>query len=277
MTAFAKKRRGAFRDSRFAGTPASPRRPRYRGGEVRLKRRLEQAHIIIGFEGLSYADEHFYALQVFANAVGGGMSSRLFQEVRETRGLAYSIHAFHWGYSDTGLFGFYAATGAKDVAELVPVALDCLAEAAGRLSETEAGRAKAQMKVSLLAALESPSPRCEQIARQVMAFGRVLSREEIIGAIDRLDIAHIRAAGARALASKPTVAAIGPVSKVLGPGPHRAAAKRLLRRLLDGSFPDRVEQRACAISSAAKGSICGRRKCATSRPGRPCANAAAIF
>ena len=189
----------------------------YRGGEVRLKRRLEQAHIIIGFEGLSYADEHFYALQVFANAVGGGMSSRLFQEVRETRGLAYSIHAFHWGYSDTGLFGFYAATGAKDVAELVPVALDCLAEAAGRLSETEADRAKAQMKVSLLAALESPSPRCEQIARQVMAFGRVLSREEIIGAIDGLDIAHIRAAGARALASKPTVAAIGPVSKVLGP------------------------------------------------------------
>ncbi len=189
----------------------------YQGGEVRLKRRLEQAHIIIGFEGLSYAAENFYALQVFANAVGGGMSSRLFQEVRETRGLAYAIHAFHWGYSDTGLFGFYAATGAKDVAELMPVALDCLGEAAERLSETEARRAKAQMKVSLLTALKSPSPRCEQIARQVMAFGRVLSREEIIGAIDRLDIAHIRAAGARALASKPTVAAIGPVGKVIGP------------------------------------------------------------
>ncbi|VTZ22618.1 Peptidase M16 domain protein [Methylocella tundrae] len=199
-------------DSRAAAPAAL-----YRGGEILMKRRLEQAHIVIGFEGLSYADEDFYALQVFANAVGGGMSSRLFQEVRETRGLAYSIHAFHWGYSDTGLFGFYAATGAKDVAELMPVALDCLGEAAQRLSEAEARRAKAQMKVSLLAALESPSARCEQIARQVMAFDRVLSREEIIGKIDQLDIAAIRQAGARALSSKPTVAAIGPVNKVFAP------------------------------------------------------------
>ncbi len=209
-------------ERRFLGLPlgltASAALPAlYRGGEIRLKRRLEQAHVVIGFEGLSYADEDFYALQVFANAVGGGMSSRLFQEVRETRGLAYSIHAFHWGYSDTGLFGFYAATGAKDVSELMPVALDCLGEAAQRLTDAEARRAKAQMKVSLLAALESPSARCEQIARQVMAFGCVLSREEIIGKIDRLDIAHIRNAGARALASAPTVAAIGPVSKVFAP------------------------------------------------------------
>ena len=189
----------------------------YLGGDIRLKRRLEQAHIVIGFEGLSYGHDDFYALQVFANAVGGGMSSRLFQEVREARGLAYSIHAFHWGYSDTGLFGFYAATGAKDVAELMPVALDCLGEAAQTLSETEARRAKAQMKVSLLAALESPSARCEQIARQLMAFGRVLTREEIIARIDSLDIIQVRRAGAQALASAPTVAAIGPVSKVYTP------------------------------------------------------------
>jgi len=190
---------------------------RYLGGDIRLKRRLEQAHIVIGFEGLAYGREDFYALQVFANAVGGGMSSRLFQEVRETRGLAYSIHAFHWGYSDAGLFGFYAATGARDVAELMPVALDCLAEAARTLSEAEARRAKAQMKVSLLAALESPSARCEQIARQVMAFDRVLSREEIIAKIDHLDIAQIRSAGALALRSAPTVAAIGPIAKVFSP------------------------------------------------------------
>ncbi|WP_036258388.1 M16 family metallopeptidase [Methylocapsa aurea] len=189
----------------------------YLGGEIRLKRRLEQAHIVIGFEGLAYGHEDFYAMQVFANAVGGGMSSRLFQEVRETRGLAYSIHAFHWGYSDAGLFGFYAATGARDVPELVPVALGCLAEAAQTLTEAEARRAKAQMKVSLLAALESPTARCEQIARQVMAFGRVLSRDEIIAKIDSLDILHIRRAGARALGSAPTVAAIGPVAKVLTP------------------------------------------------------------
>ena len=190
---------------------------RYQGGAMRVRRRLEQAHIAIGFEGKSYANEDFYAMQIFASAAGGGMSSRLFQEVRETRGLAYSIHAFHWGYSDTGVFGFYAATSARDVAEVLPVALDCLGQAALNLSDAEVRRAKAQMKVSLLAALESPGARCEQIARQLMAFNRVLSREEIITAIDRLDVAQIRAAGACALRSAPTVAAIGPVAKALSP------------------------------------------------------------
>jgi predicted Zn-dependent peptidase len=186
----------------------------YKGGDRRLKRRLEQAHIAIGFEGVAYGSEDFYALQIFSNVVGGGMSSRLFQEVRESRGLAYAIHAFHWSYSDAGLFGFYAATGARDVAELMPVALDCLGSAAETLKDSEVRRAKAQMKVSLLAALESPAARAEQIARQMIAFGRVLTREEIIEKIDRLEVAQIREAAARALRSAPTVAAIGPVAKV---------------------------------------------------------------
>ena len=190
---------------------------RYQGGDTRLRRRLEQAHVAIGFEGTSYAHEDFYAMQIFASAVGGGMSSRLFQEVREARGLAYTIHAFHWGYSDTGVFGFYAATSAKDVGELLPVALDCLGQAAMNLSDAEIRRAKAQMKVSLFAALKSPGARCEQIARQLMAFDRVLTRDEIVAAIDRLEVAQIRAAGARALRSPPTVAAIGPVAKAFTP------------------------------------------------------------
>jgi predicted Zn-dependent peptidase len=189
----------------------------YKGGDRRVRRRLEQAHIAIGFEGVAYGDEDFYALQVFTNIVGGGMSSRLFQEVRENRGLAYSIHSFHWGYSDAGLFGFYAATGAKDVSELMPVALDCLGGAAETLSEAEVRRAKAQMKVSLLAALESPAARAEQLARQVIAFGRVLSREEIIAKIDTLEVDRIRKVAARTLRSAPTVAAIGPVAKVFSP------------------------------------------------------------
>jgi len=188
---------------------------RYRGGNKRLRRRLEQVHIAVGFEGTPYTHEDFYAVQIFANAVGGGMSSRLFQEVREARGLAYSISAFHWAYSDTGVIGFYAATDATNSGELMRVALDCLGAAAVDLSDTEVLRAKAQMKVSLLAALESPSARCEQIARQMIAFGRVLTRDEIIASIDRLDAARIRAAGTRALRSAPTVAAIGPVAKVL--------------------------------------------------------------
>jgi predicted Zn-dependent peptidase len=207
---------------RFSGIVSAPPQPagaqaRYAGGERRLKRRLEQAHIVVGFEGCSYQSPDHYAFQVFANAVGGGMSSRLFQEVREKRGLAYSIYAFNWAYSDTGLLGFYAATSARDVAGLMPVALDCLAAATQDLSEKEVRRAKAQMKVSLLAALESPGARSEQVARQLLAFGRVLSRQEMIAQVEALRLEDIRAAGAKALASFPTVASIGPVAKVMTP------------------------------------------------------------
>jgi predicted Zn-dependent peptidase len=206
---------------RFATLPghaaASVVAARYIGGEKRSKRKLEQAHVVIGFKGLAYSDPAHYALSAFANAVGGGMSSRLFQEVREKRGLAYATHAFHWAYSDTGLFGFYAATGEENVAELMPVALDCVAAAVHDLSEPEIHRAKAQMKVSILTALESPMARAEQIARQMLAFGRVLSREEIVEKIDALTIGMVRDAGAAALRSAPAVAAVGPIAKVYSP------------------------------------------------------------
>jgi len=189
----------------------------YVGGEIRMKRRLEQAHIVAGFESVPFHHEDYYAAQVFANAVGGGMSSRLFQDVREQRGLAYTIYTFNWGYADTGLFGFYAACGQRDVAELMPVALDCMGQAAQDLTEVEVHRAKAQMKVSLLTALESSSARAEQIARQVMAYGRVLTREEIITKIDDLSLDHVRRAGRNSMTSAATVASIGPVAKVLTP------------------------------------------------------------
>ena len=200
-----------------AQVPSAGVAARYIGGETRQKRRLEQAHVVVGFEGVAYDHPDHYALQIFANAVGGGMSSRLFQDVREKRGLAYSIYAFHWAYSDTGLFGFYAATSQRDVAELMPVALDSIAEASETLSEAEVQRAKAQTKVSLLAALESPTARSEQIARQLLALGRVLPREEMIAKVETLRLEDIRAAGARALLAAPTVASIGPIGKVWAP------------------------------------------------------------
>jgi predicted Zn-dependent peptidase len=208
-------------EKRFGSLPAhqadAPQPAKYKGGDTRVKRRLEQAHIVVGFEGLGYDHPDHYAMHIFANVVGGGMSSRLFQEVREKRGLAYSIYAFHWGFSDSGLFGFYAGTGKKDVVNLMPVALDCLAEATQNLTEVELHRAKAQMKVSLLAALESPGARSEQMARQLLAFDRVLPRAEIIEKIDSIGIDDVRRVGAAALRSAPTVSAIGPISKVLSP------------------------------------------------------------
>ncbi|MDO9442592.1 MAG: pitrilysin family protein [Beijerinckiaceae bacterium] len=187
----------------------------YIGGESIQKRRLEQTHVVVGFEGRSFHDEEEFALHVFAYAVGEGMSSRLFQEVREERGLAYSIYSFHWPFLDTGVFGFYAATAPSDVRDLMPVALDCMSAATEDLTTAEVDRAKAQMKVSLLTALESSSARAEQIARQHMAYGRVLQRDEMIGRIDGLTLEQVRRAGARSLRSAPTVAAIGDVSKVM--------------------------------------------------------------
>ena len=195
------------------GAPAKSPPAKYRGGDVQLKRRQEQTHVVIGFEGPSFYDPATYAASVYSSAVGGGLSSRLFQEVREKRGLAYSIYAFNWGYSDTGMFGFHASCAHKDAAELVKVALDCLADSTETLSEEEMRRARASMKLGLLTGLESPSARADQIARQVLAFGRVLTRTEIIAKIDQLTLEEIRAAGRTSLRSAPTVSFVGATRK----------------------------------------------------------------
>ena len=202
--------------------PTPPEIPAtYRGGQRKLRKRLEQTHVAIGFEGRpSAAPDHDAAL-IFAAATGGGMSSRLFQEVRERRGLAYSIHAFHWDHTDTGLMGFYASADDKDAGEVVAVAIDCLAQAAHGLDDTEIRRAKAQMRVSLLAALESPGARAQQLGRQIQIYGRPLSLDEMLARIDTVSVEDVHKTGADMLRSPPTVAAIGAVGKV--PGQSRVA------------------------------------------------------
>ena len=116
-------------------------------------------------EGLAQRDADYFSLQVFTIVLGGGMSSRLFQEVREKRGLCYTISAFHAPYQDTGMFGIYAGTDAGDVKELMNVAVDETAAAAAGIGESEVNRAKAQIKVSLLMALESSGARAAQLAQ----------------------------------------------------------------------------------------------------------------
>ena len=188
----------------------------YRGGEIKVKRRLEQTHVVVGFEGWPSAAPDHDAAQVFAAAVGGGMSSRLFQEVREKRGLAYSIYAFHWDFIDTGLFGFYAGCADRDAAEVVAASLDCLAEAAHALDESEVRRVKAQMKVSLLTALEQPAARIHQLSRQMQIYGRPLSFDEMLARVDAVTVDEVRKTGAAMLRSAPTLAVIGAVGKVPG-------------------------------------------------------------
>ena len=217
-------------ERKFSALDASETEPpvgaRYAGGQTLLKKPLEQTHLVIAFEGRGIVAADHDAAHVFAAATGGGMSSRLFQEVRERRGLAYAIHAFHWGYQETGLFGFYAGSEARKAGELTAAALDCLSQAAESLSEIEVGRAKAQMKVATLTALESPQARIQQLARQTFAYGAPLTLEEITARIDRIEVADARAAGAAMLLSAPTVAAIGRIGKVIGAA---GVARRLAR------------------------------------------------
>jgi predicted Zn-dependent peptidase len=203
--------------SGFTAGAASPRpKAVYTGGEKRLVQRLEQGHVLLGFAGPSHDDPGYFPAQIFASALGGGMSSRLFQEVREKRGLAYAVYAFVWGYSDIGLFGVYFGAGEKTAAEAMLVTLDCLLAAAEDLSEEEIGRAKAQLKVSLLMAMESSSARADQMARHLLAYGRLLPAAEIIAKVDAITVADVRACGRAMLGSRPTLTAIGPVRKLPG-------------------------------------------------------------
>lgn len=208
-------------EKRFADFGATPTREpescAYTGGESLMERPLQEAQIIMGFEGRAYHVRDFYASQVLSMLLGGGMSSRLFQEVRENRGLCYSIYAFHQGYSDTGVFGVHAATEEADIPELIPVILQELQRAGEAISQEELDRARAQISAGLMMSMESPAARAGQIARQILLFGRPISSEELMERLGALTTERLRDLAARLLTqSTPTVAAIGPVGQVPG-------------------------------------------------------------
>ncbi|MFC3690769.1 M16 family metallopeptidase [Chenggangzhangella methanolivorans] len=218
-------------EKRFAGLPAGeapkPALAAYVGGDRRAKRDYEQLHVTIAFEGRAFDAEDVYAAQVFANLAGGGMSSRLFQEVREERGLAYSVNAFHWSYADSGLFGAYAALGPEDAADILPVMIDVLLQAAETADEREVERAKAQMKAGLLMSLEQPASRADHHARHQLAFGRPLDVAETVQKIEAVTVAAVRESGRALMTSAPTLAAVGPIRRLT---PPERLAERLGRR-----------------------------------------------
>jgi len=187
---------------------------KYQGGSRIENRKLEQVHVIFGLPTVSYTDDSFYDLQVFNTLLGGGMSSRLFQEIREKRGLVYSVYSFSSHYVDGGLFSIYAGTGANDVGELMPVMCDELVRATEDLTEEEVARARAQLKASVVMAMESNSGRCETLARQIQIFGRQQSMEEIVEKIDGVDLESVRRSGKALLDGTPTVTALGPVDQM---------------------------------------------------------------
>jgi predicted Zn-dependent peptidase len=195
-----------------AERPAATEPARYAGGDRREERDLEQLHLVLGFPGVVLGDPDYYASSVLSTAFGGGMSSRLFQEIREKRGLVYAIHSFAHGYRDTGLFGIYAGTGEDEAAELVPVLCEEAMRLQDGLSAIELNRAKAQMKAGLLMSLESTSARCEQLAQHLLIHGTPFDPPEVVRHIEAVNEAAIRRVVARWRSAPPTLTALGPLS-----------------------------------------------------------------
>jgi predicted Zn-dependent peptidase len=183
----------------------------YRGGAYREDKDLEQLHVVLGFPGISFSDPDYYVYSVYSTLLGGGMSSRLFQEVREKRGLAYSIYSFTGSFVDGGLFGIYAGTGAHQVEELIPVIGEQMEAVAKAPGDDEIARARNQMKASLLMSLESTNARSEQLANQLLVYGRPIPTAEIVERIDAVDGAAIRRVADRLRGGPVTVAALGPI------------------------------------------------------------------
>ncbi|HBQ35907.1 MAG TPA: peptidase M16 [Rhodobacteraceae bacterium] len=174
------------------GTSTAVEPAKFEGGEIREVKDLEQAHFTMAFEGPNYLADDIFTAQIFASAFGGGMSSRLFQEVREKRGLCYTIFSQASAFVDSGMLMIYAGTSGDQLTELAEITVDEIKRAADDMSEVEIARARTQMKAGMLMGLESPASRAERMARLVMIYGQVPPLAETIAKIDAVDVAGVR-------------------------------------------------------------------------------------
>jgi predicted Zn-dependent peptidase len=183
------------------------------GARVEVNNALEQVHFTLGFEAPSYRDDGFYAAQLFSSALGGGMSSRLFQEVREKRGLCYSIFSQLGSYDDTGMMTVYAGTSGDDIAALSGLCIDEMKRAASDMSDRELDRARTQMKAGLLMGLESPSAPAERMARLVGIWGAVPTLADTVAKIEAVTLQDLRDFGTSLSDSAMAMAVYGPAAK----------------------------------------------------------------
>jgi predicted Zn-dependent peptidase len=191
-------------------TLPSPSAAGFVGGDLAEARRLEQAHLVMLMPGVSARDPDYFAFRLFAEILGGGMSSRLFQSVREDRGLAYAIDAYAETYEDTGVLGIYAGCAAADAALTARTTAEETRKLAERIQPDELARAKAQGKAQLFMSRESPLARAEQAAGQVLLFGRPFEPAELAEAIDLVQDADLARVGERALSGATAIAVLGP-------------------------------------------------------------------
>ena len=186
----------------------------FAGGEIRTVKELEQAHFTLAVEAPGYRDASIYTSQIYSMTLGGGMSSRLFQEAREKRGLCYSIFAQAGSFADTGMMTIYSGTSGEDVAGLAGLCIDEMRRAAVDMSEAEVTRARTQLKAGLLMGLESPAARCERLARMVAIWGRVPSLDETVDKIEAVTTTKVSDFATGICESKDIALAMyGPVEK----------------------------------------------------------------
>jgi predicted Zn-dependent peptidase len=201
----------------FGGLKARPQKPFepavFKGTERREVKDLEQVHFAMAFDAPGYRHPDVYSAQVYAMTMGGGMSSRLFQKIREERGLCYSIFAQSGAYEDAGQITLYAGTSAEEIGDLAQLTVDELKRAADDMSEAEVARARAQIKAGMLMGLESPSSRAERIARLLAIYGRVPDVDEAVARIDAVSMADVRRYAGQLTESGAALALYGPVER----------------------------------------------------------------
>jgi predicted Zn-dependent peptidase len=197
----------------------------FASGFIPEARRLEQAHTVLLLPGVGARDMTYFSQRLFAEALGGGMSSRLFQEARERLGLAYAIDAYGESYSDTGVLGVYAGTSAGNAARTATVAAAQILSLTDSINESELSRCKAQLKASLFMSRESPLARAEQAAGQTLLFDRLFTTDEIAAAVDAVGPTDIRAYGEVLLQRRQAAGA------VLGPKASLKAGEAFERAL----------------------------------------------
>ena len=193
----------------------TPKPTEYAGGDKRETKELEQVHVVLGLPTVNLFDPTYYDNVILASILGGGMASRLFHEIREKRGLVYTISADQYSYSDAGMLTIYAGTGPKEVAELLPVVCEELKKATHTITEEEVNRSKNQMQAGLLMGLEGTSNRCERLAKHMHMFNRPIPMEETLEKINKVTVESVQEACKRILKQKPTLTTLGLVDHVL--------------------------------------------------------------
>ena len=194
------------RTPKFSNEPS-----KFIGGEVRVIKDLEQAHFALSFESASYLDDNIYTAQIYSTALGGGMSSRLFQEIREKRGLCYSIYASAGAFADSGMMTIYSGTSSNDISGLANITIDEIKRSASDMTDEEVARSRSQMKAGMLMGLEGASARCERLARTILIFNRVPDLDEIVSKIDAVNAEHVQEFAQNLCNSSVAYALYGPV------------------------------------------------------------------